>query len=103
MNKKKWQDAALEIYNNFANPGEDLFLSFIYDTEKTINFKNLVFWIGEYYQLRQDQKIACAPQIAYAALPLLESYFKKYDTKNLKAKVSFKQVYEAYFGDIEDI
>jgi hypothetical protein len=89
--------AAKEFYEKFKN---DLkFLSCIYDKEKLINFKNLVFIIGEFFELSYDLKIKLAPQVAKIVHPKFLVSIKKGsgDFKNHK-KLTYKEIFDLYFG-----
>lgn len=89
-------DLANEFYNGFAS--ETTFLSFIYDEENLINFKNLVFIIGEFFEFPYSLKIEIAPQIAKLVYPKFLAPIKKGigDFKNHK-KLTFKEIFDLYF------
>lgn len=90
-------DLANEFYNGFIS--ETTFLSFIYDEENLINFKNLVFIIGEFFEFPYDLKIEIAPQVAKIVYPKFLVLIKKgiRDFKNHK-KLTFKEIFDLYFS-----
>jgi hypothetical protein len=90
-------DLANEFYDGFIS--EPTFLSFIYDEENLINFKNLVFMIGEFFELSYDLKIKLAPQVAKIVHPKFLVSIKKGsgDFKNHK-KLTYKEIFDLYFG-----
>jgi hypothetical protein len=94
---EKLFDLANKFYNEFAS--ETTFLSFIYDEENLINFKNLVLFIGENFELSYDLKIRLAPQIAKLVYPKFLVLIKKGsgDFKNHK-KLTFKEIFDLYFS-----
>lgn len=90
-------DLANEFYNGFAS--ETTFLSFIYDEENSINFKNLVLFIGEFFEFPYSLKIEIAPQVAKIVYPKFLVPIKKGigDFKNHK-KLTFKEIFDLYFS-----
>jgi hypothetical protein len=90
-------DLANEFYDGFIS--DPTFLSFICDEENLINFKNLVFMIGEFFELSYDLKIKLAPQVAKIVHPKFLVSIKKGsgDFKNHK-KLTYKEIFDLYFG-----